>query len=856
MAVIGKYVLGNSEVKKYSVDYSGWLSTGELLVGVTFDVGLVTTPALTITDSVIDDTGAIVTFYAQGGDGKSVIPVGINITTSFAQIKTDTINFASQVALGPGAPAGSLNVPPVVVGIFGTPTSGQLAAWSGSNVLTSGNLTGEVNTVGFSSTINRAITPAWTGLHSFNAGIASITGTPLSLGASPIPNAFLVTQNYPAATLGSPGNWNTFVINDSYVYAGALSGWSFIHAMAAGAGGNRMSMAVSLELNAQPNHPVGSSQLSALFSQGVIQPNVNAGGSAIFGLNSQIVINSGVTNLAAGYAQESDLFIAGGVTAPYYAAHRMAVTLVPGQTTSSRGTKGTSGISFVSETGALGFSEFLLIGPWEDVPTSNQSPFGPSGQANGGAVITTRHNPSIKYGVDLTGAVPLGTDHDGWAFGSPNYIVDWFGNVLNGQTTSQQYLTIQGAASGGFYAYDRNGANSGYSLLYRLNNVGAIFDSVLGGNVAQWDTSGNWSLTGNLSLSSAAAATLRFPFSGTNNVTLPGGALGGAVPRLLFQYASLPTNHQNNLVTFGTTATWASTTFSLSYQGMLVSMIDPNGVGSLFTALKTSDWTTGSYDPNCAMRITAHDNASFSGDAIWGTYDVAERTVAASAAHEFFQREYSFHNLGASVVSDPFNVNPAGFNTNLRLDSGVGHVSGNPVTNAIDILNNGAQYNAAINIGSTALVTVGGLKRAMQLAEGNCLAWYHAAGSTSGALYVDTGSFFQVIAGGSNFTMGGVLSAQINSVGVKALLTTDATSSTSAPLLSAGGLGVAKSAWLGTFLAVAGNQVVGPRATGWTVATGTPSRATFTTSGVSLATLAGVVMALEQDLIAHGLIGT
>lgn len=52
------------------------------------------------------------------------------------------------------------------------------------------------------------------------------------------------------------------------------------------------------------------------------------------------------------------------------------------------------------------------------------------------------------------------------------------------------------------------------------------------------------------------------------------------------------------------------------------------------------------------------------------------------------------------------------------------------------------------------------------------------------------------------------------------------------------------------------NQVVGARATGWTVATGTPQRSTFTTSGVTLAQLAGVVMALEQDLIAHGLIGT
>jgi hypothetical protein len=54
---------------------------------------------------------------------------------------------------------------------------------------------------------------------------------------------------------------------------------------------------------------------------------------------------------------------------------------------------------------------------------------------------------------------------------------------------------------------------------------------------------------------------------------------------------------------------------------------------------------------------------------------------------------------------------------------------------------------------------------------------------------------------------------------------------------------------------VGGNQVVGARRTGWGVATGTPSRATYATSSVTLPTLAGIVMALEQDLIAHGLIG-
>jgi len=59
-------------------------------------------------------------------------------------------------------------------------------------------------------------------------------------------------------------------------------------------------------------------------------------------------------------------------------------------------------------------------------------------------------------------------------------------------------------------------------------------------------------------------------------------------------------------------------------------------------------------------------------------------------------------------------------------------------------------------------------------------------------------------------------------------------------------------------LKVGGTQVVGARKTGWAVMTGTPLRTTFDTATVTLPQLAGVVMALQQDLFSttgHGLIG-
>lgn len=60
----------------------------------------------------------------------------------------------------------------------------------------------------------------------------------------------------------------------------------------------------------------------------------------------------------------------------------------------------------------------------------------------------------------------------------------------------------------------------------------------------------------------------------------------------------------------------------------------------------------------------------------------------------------------------------------------------------------------------------------------------------------------------------------------------------------------------GKILSIAGTQVVGARATGWTSATGTADRTTFATSTVTLEELAKRVKALLDDLIAHGLIGT
>lgn len=75
------------------------------------------------------------------------------------------------------------------------------------------------------------------------------------------------------------------------------------------------------------------------------------------------------------------------------------------------------------------------------------------------------------------------------------------------------------------------------------------------------------------------------------------------------------------------------------------------------------------------------------------------------------------------------------------------------------------------------------------------------------------------------------------------------------PITLTGAL-TASGAVQGSQFNIASTKVVGARDTGWTVGTGTPQKSTFATGSVTLPQLAGVVMALQTALIAHGLIGT
>lgn len=82
------------EKKKYTLDYSNWLDTGELVSSVTLTVTPSTGTPLVADGSAIDGTGTLVSFFASVGTDDVDYSVVVQATTDGGQIKVDTILFA------------------------------------------------------------------------------------------------------------------------------------------------------------------------------------------------------------------------------------------------------------------------------------------------------------------------------------------------------------------------------------------------------------------------------------------------------------------------------------------------------------------------------------------------------------------------------------------------------------------------------------------------------------------------------------------------------------------------------------------------------------------------------------------
>jgi hypothetical protein len=88
---LGKYVKSPIEVKRYSIDQSNWLDTGEYIQSVSFTVTPATTNALYAVASAISGSSTLFTFFVSGGDDNNTYDVVARMVTTGGQVKEDSI---------------------------------------------------------------------------------------------------------------------------------------------------------------------------------------------------------------------------------------------------------------------------------------------------------------------------------------------------------------------------------------------------------------------------------------------------------------------------------------------------------------------------------------------------------------------------------------------------------------------------------------------------------------------------------------------------------------------------------------------------------------------------------------------
>ena len=93
---LGRFNKTPVERKRYAIDYSQWLDTGETVSSFT----LAASPTgMTVDGSSLDTTNTILTYFMSGGTDGQQYTLDVRITTSGGQIKEDTVLYTIRNAV-------------------------------------------------------------------------------------------------------------------------------------------------------------------------------------------------------------------------------------------------------------------------------------------------------------------------------------------------------------------------------------------------------------------------------------------------------------------------------------------------------------------------------------------------------------------------------------------------------------------------------------------------------------------------------------------------------------------------------------------------------------------------------------
>lgn len=90
---LGRFTKTPNEVKRYKIEYSDWLDTGEYVSAATF-TQLSGTGLLTIVTNAITGTSTQLTFAVSGGSDGVDYEIAVRTTTTGNQVKEDSIVFS------------------------------------------------------------------------------------------------------------------------------------------------------------------------------------------------------------------------------------------------------------------------------------------------------------------------------------------------------------------------------------------------------------------------------------------------------------------------------------------------------------------------------------------------------------------------------------------------------------------------------------------------------------------------------------------------------------------------------------------------------------------------------------------
>jgi trimeric autotransporter adhesin len=353
-------------------------------------------------------------------------------------------------------------------------------------------LTGEVTTSGSVATITKSITPTWTGLHTFNAGLTS-NGLITANGTGTFPQGLKSTVSLSGSSIPA-GNavWLVDITGDTANVGNAFSiGFNVTQTFGGSATiGGRAGIYSTLILDgatsgSNPNRNYIGAAFTAQALSGDGGTNLTTGAlGSIYGFNA-IGYATTATNLQAVTGGEINFALQTGTSSRY----KTGLQIIQHISDVVVGSALDASL-LISSQSTLGLNYGIVFGD-----TATQQPVKSTGtligiaNPNGGTT-------SVAYGVDLRSGV-----FSGYAFASPSFSIDGSGNGLIGGT-----LGVSGEVS--------IGTVTGTMFLASSANTGA-------GNQVQVANSGTGTTTG-------TSASFEANVTGLTNGTVQLAAQGGS----------------------------------------------------------------------------------------------------------------------------------------------------------------------------------------------------------------------------------------------------------------------------------------------------------------------------------------